>query len=61
MPKPFNPNRMSTQLRIDKSALDKLQVIADTETRSRNMMICYILEQYIQQYEKKHGKIEISE
>lgn len=61
MPKPFNPNRMSTQLRIDKSTLDKLQVIADAETRSRNMMICYILEQYVEQYEKKHGKIQISE
>lgn len=61
MPRPSNPDRVVTQLRINYDKLDKVRVLAKNDNRSLNMMLCTIIESYLEQYEKKHGKIKIDE
>lgn len=61
LPRPFNPDRVVTQLRINKQTLDKVRVLAENDSRSLNMMLCYIVEHYISDYEKQHGTIETNE
>lgn len=44
----------------DKEYIEKLDVIAKTQNRSRGNMGETIIKQYIDQYEKEHGKIKAS-
>ena len=51
----------NTQLRIKTSTYEKIKTIADEKERSINKQIIYILEQYLKDYEKINGKIDVSE
>lgn len=48
----------STQLRIKEEAYTKVKAIAETQKRSINQQINFIIEQFIKDYEKVNGKIE---
>ena len=47
------------QLRIKDESYEKLKLIAEEKERSINKQIIYILEQYLKDYEKINGKIEL--
>lgn len=47
-------------LRIEDDMLDKISQIANKDRRSTNSLILNILDKYIEEYEKKHGKIKSS-
>lgn len=49
----------SLSIRIDQEMLDKLHVVADYEGRSANSQILILIRDCIEQYEEKHGKIEL--
>lgn len=49
----------SLSIRIDESMLHKLHFIADYEGRSANSQILILIRNAIEEYEEKHGKIEI--
>lgn len=49
----------SLSIRIDDKMLDKLHVVADYEGRSANSQILILIRNAIEEYEEKHGKIEI--
>ena len=48
-------------LRIDETVMNKIDVIADKNKRSINGHIEFILEKYIEEYEKDHGPIPYRE
>jgi hypothetical protein len=49
----------SLSIRIDEKMLNQLHVVADYEGRSANSQILILIRDCIEDYEKKHGKIEI--
>ena len=49
----------SLSIRIEEKMLDKLHVIADYEGRSANSQILVLIRECIEQFEEKHGKIEL--
>ena len=49
----------SLSIRIDEKMLDKLHVGADYEGRSANSQILILIRDCIEQYEAKHGEINI--
>lgn len=49
----------SLSIRIDSEMLNKLHVVADYEGRSANSQIIILIRTSIEDYEKKHGKIEL--
>ena len=49
----------SLSIRIDEQMLDKLHMVADYEGRSANSQILILIRDCIEQYEEKHGKIEL--
>lgn len=51
----------SLSIRIEQEMLDKLHVVADYEGRSANSQILILIRDCIEQYEEKHGKIELGE
>lgn len=50
----------SLSIRIDEEMLNKLHIVADYEGRSANSEILILIRDAIEQYEEKHGKIEIN-
>lgn len=46
-------------VRIDETMLHKLHFIADYEGRSANSQILILIRDAIEEYEEKHGKIDI--
>lgn len=48
---------IATQLRIKDTSFSKLKFIAEEQRRSANKQICFILEQFIRDYEKINGEI----
>ncbi len=50
----------SLSIRIDEEMLDKLHCVADYEGRSANSQILILIRDCIEQYEEKHGKIEVT-
>lgn len=46
-------------LRIDEELAAKITAIADREKRSFNSEVAFILEQFVQQYERQHGPIHV--
>ena len=46
-------------IRIDHEMLDKLHIVADYEGRSANSQVLILIRDCIQQYEEKHGVIEL--
>lgn len=49
----------SLSIRIDEEMLDKLHYVADYEARSANGQIIVLIRECIEQFEEKHGKIEL--
>ena len=49
----------SLSIRIDETMLDKLHVVADYEGRSANSEILILIRDAIENFETKHGEIEI--
>ncbi len=49
----------SFSIRIDNGMLDKLHVVADYEGRSANSQVLILIRDAIEEYEKKHGEIQI--
>ena len=49
----------SLSIRIEEAMLDKLHVIADYEGRSANSQIIVLIRDLIEEYEAKHGEINI--
>lgn len=49
----------SISIRIDDSMLDKLHVVADYEARSLNSQVLILIRDCIEEYEGKHGEINI--
>lgn len=50
----------SLSIRIDSGVLDKLHIIADYEGRSANSQILILIRDCIEQYEEKHGEINLN-
>lgn len=50
---------VATQLRIKDTSFSKLKYIAEEQGRSANKQICFILEQFIRDYERINGEITI--
>lgn len=48
-------------LRLQEENFQKIRILADNDKRSIAMEIEYILEQYIAEFEKKHGSIKVEE
>ena len=46
-------------VRIDEEMLHKLHIVADYDGRSANSQILILIRDCIEEYEKKHGKIEL--
>lgn len=51
----------SLSIRIDEEMLNKLHVVADYEGRSANSEILILIRDAIEQYEEKHGKIDLKQ
>ena len=47
-------------LRLQDDNFDKIKYLADKNKRSMTMQIEYIIEQYIEEYEKQHGIIKVN-
>lgn len=47
--------------RCDKETIKKLEFIADQHTRTRNQEMKHIIKKYIDEYEKEHGEIVVSD
>ena len=47
--------------RCDRETIKKLEYIAKRNTRTRNQEMKHIIREYIAEYEKKNGKIQIQE
>lgn len=48
-------------LRIDGTIMDKLEIIADNNSRSKNKEIEFALKRYVDVYEAQYGEIKIEE
>lgn len=48
-------------VRIDETMLDKLHVVAAFEGRSANSQVNILIRQCIEEFEAKHGKIELGQ
>ena len=51
----------SLSIRIEEEMLDKLHVVADYEERSANSQILILRRDCIEQFEEKHGEIEVQD
>jgi hypothetical protein len=49
--------KLQISLRIDETLYGKLKTIATDEGRTANNMIVYIVNQYVTEYEAKHGPV----
>lgn len=49
----------SLSIRIDEQLLHKLHIVADYEERSANAEILILIRNAVEQFEERHGKIEI--
>ena len=50
----------SLSIRIDEKMLDKLHIVADYEGRSANSQILILIRDAIDDYEEKHGEIDLN-
>lgn len=53
-------SKIQTGLRIDEATYGKLKTISESENRSLNNLVEYILKSYLSDYEKKNGSIPIA-
>lgn len=50
----------SISIRIDEQLLHKLHIVSDYEGRSANSQIIFIVKKMIEQFENKHGEIDLN-
>ena len=55
------PNRVATQIRIDKTIYQKTKTIGKLENRNTNSQIEYFIKKGVEAYEKENGIISYSE
>lgn len=60
MPAPI-PNRVATQIRIDKTIYEKTKLIATLENRNTNSQIEYFIKKGVEAFEKESGIISLPE
>ena len=53
-------NKRSYSLRIDRTLLQKVRCIADSQCRSTNKEIERCLKKHVEQYESRYGEIPIT-
>lgn len=53
------PNRIATQIRIDKDVYSKTKEIAKSENRNTNSQIEYFVRKGVEAYEKENGPISL--
>lgn len=53
-------SKIQTGLRIDETTYGKLKTISESENRSLNNLVEYILKSYLTDYEKKNGTIPVA-
>lgn len=53
--------KIQTGLRLDENQYNKLKALAEMEGRSLNNLAEYIIRQYLDQYEKEHGPLPVSQ
>lgn len=53
-------NVVSSNIRVEEEAWEKLRIIASINKRSINKEIEYLIDQRIWEYEEKYGEIEIN-
>lgn len=49
----------SMSIRLDDKLLDKFHIVADYEARSANGQVLVLIKQCVEEFEQKHGKIEL--
>lgn len=52
-------NKVQTGLRINENTYAKIRHLCTKEQRSLNNLIEYVLQQYVEQYEKENGPISV--
>lgn len=52
-------NKVQTGLRLNESVYTKIRYLSAKEQRSLNNLIEYVLQQYVENYEKEHGPIPV--
>lgn len=52
-------DKIQTGLRLDADILSKVKVIAKRNKRSLNSQIEFVVQEYVREYEKENGVIEI--
>lgn len=55
------PDRKTTQLRINKTLLEKTRAIGLLENRNLNSQIEYFVKKGVEVFEKEHGVVTISD
>ena len=48
-------------LRLDRTSMQKIRVLAAKERRSVNMQLCIAVESYLEEYERLQGEIALPE
>lgn len=52
-------NKIQTGLRLNETIYEKVKLISTREQRSMNNFIEFVVQRYIEEYERKNGEIEI--
>ncbi|MCM1112182.1 MAG: hypothetical protein NC399_02890 [Muribaculum sp.] len=53
-------SKIQTGLRIDETTYGKLKTLSETENRSLNNLVEFIIKKYLSDYEKESGTIPIA-
>ena len=53
--------KIQTGLRINENTYAKLKTLSNTENRSLNNLVEYIIQKYLEDYEKAHGSIPLAD
>ncbi len=53
-------SKIQTGLRIDETTYGKLKTLSESENRSLNNLVEYILKSYLSEYEKGNGTIPVA-
>lgn len=56
---PRIPERVATQVRLNKTIYEKVKYISKRETRCTNSQIEHFLKVGVEQYEAEHGEIKL--
>lgn len=54
-------NKVQTGLRLHEALYDKIRTISTMEKRSLNNLIEFVLQKYVEDYEKKNGPVPLAD